>query len=220
MKYLVVIQLSSGIRNATIFGTLKKAKAHLSDVVSDFKYPIEVKWEDDENVYAKITASDWVGVRIIKTERAEYRLVRHARREKDEERRFSVYENAIDFVSNNYNGSTSAAENSLGEWMGSSNNEYIFKLYAVILDPEKSSRKVAKRFNAATSRSILFNDIEEYLEDDETQFKDINEDAEHVATVNEKEPVLFLSRIVGKVRLAGKKNICHYCNCFGCGCRN
>ena len=40
MKYLVVVQSGDGIKNATIFDTLKDAKTHLGEIESALKYPI------------------------------------------------------------------------------------------------------------------------------------------------------------------------------------
>lgn len=201
MKYLVVIQLSSGRSNATIFSTVAEAKEHLSEIASAFKYPIQVKWEDDECISAKITQSDWIMVRIIKTERAEYRLVRHARGEKDEERRFSVRKNAVNFATDNY-AKTSSIEKCLGEWTKNPNNNHSFKLYAVILEPENGSRKVVKRFDAAISQAVIFDDVTEYIDNEE------NEDegkSENVVVEKKSEP--FLTRVTKKLHLKGKRKI-------------
>lgn len=203
MKYLVIIQLSSGMKNATIFESLTEAKDHLSKIASNLKYPIEVKWEDDECISAKITQSDWIKAQIIKTERAEYRLVRHARGEKDEERRFSIRENAVNYVVDNYDGATNT-ENNLGEWTMNPKNEHSFKLYTVVLDPEKGSRKVIKRFNAATSHITIFDDIEEYIEENDIPYENKKND-DKTTTVIEKKPESAFLHILEKIHLKGNK---------------
>ena len=98
MKYLLLIQLSSGTWNAAIFDSLEEAKSQLHEIASDMKYPITIDWKGDECFLAKPTPSDWIKAQIIKAERAEYRLVKHTPGEEDEERRFFIRENAVSFV--------------------------------------------------------------------------------------------------------------------------
>ena len=86
MKYLVIIESSVGIGNATIFDTLEAAKNHLKKIASSLKYPLHTEWENDEYLIIKAAHNNWTKAYIVKTDRAEYRLVRHVRGKKDEER--------------------------------------------------------------------------------------------------------------------------------------
>ena len=81
MKYLVVIQLSSGYKNANIFDTLGAAEDCLENYAEKLKYPIKVEWSGNDGFYAEINESDWIRAKIVKTERAEYRLTFHKRGE-------------------------------------------------------------------------------------------------------------------------------------------
>lgn len=157
MKYLVLTQLESGLQNAVIFDSMTEAEAHLTVIASHFES--RIRWNGDYEFHAEIGNGDWIKVQIIKANRAEYRLVRHALKEKDEERRFSVRENAIKFVGDNYDASES--ENNLGEWIKGSKNAFTYKLYAVILDSESGSKKVIKRINATDSQHFIFSGSEE-----------------------------------------------------------
>ncbi len=195
MKYLLLIQLSSGTWNATIFDSLEEAKSQLHEIASDMKYPITIDWKGDECFLAKPTPSDWIKAQIIKAERAEYRLVKHTPGEEDEERRFFIRENAVSFVKENYD-DASPAENSLGEWTKNSKNHSIYKLYAVVLEPEKGSSKVIQRFNAATSRNFIFGSIDEIETDDKKE-----------SVVIEKKPESFLKHTSKKFNLKGRKKI-------------
>ena len=194
MKYLVVAQSGDGLKNTTIFDTLKDAKTHLGEIESALKYPIHTEWENDECLIAKITSSDWIRAYIIKTDRAEYRLVRHAQGKKDEERRFSVRDNAVKHVCQNIK--ASSLENGLGDWTKNEDAEDLYKLYAVILDSESGSHKVLKRFGAAKSLYLIKDDIDDYAEEEANREKDENE----VKTVKEKSPESILKRISSKVK--------------------
>lgn len=194
MKYLVVVQLGDGIKNATIFDTLKDAKTHLGEIESALKYPIHTEWENDECLIAEITSSDWIRAYIIKTDRAEYRLVRHAQGKKDEERRFSVRDNAVKHVCQNIK--ASSLENGLGDWTKNEDAEDLYKLCAVILDSESGSHKVLKRFGAAKSLYLIKDDIDDFAEKEANREKDENE----VKSVKEKSPESILRRISSKVK--------------------
>lgn len=201
MKYLVIIQSDDGIKNATIFDTLKDAKKHLREIESALKYPIHTEWENDECLIAKITSSDWVRAYIVKTDRAEYRLVRHIQGEKDEERRFSIRENAVKHVCQDIKASSS--ENGLGDWTKNENAECFYKLYTVVLDPESGSRKVLKRFGAAKSLYLIKDDIDEYVEEDVGDERDNDEEK----TVNEKTPESVFKRISSRIKQKHPKKI-------------
>lgn len=194
MKYLVIVQSGDGFKNATIFDTLKDAKTHLSEIESALKYPIHTEWENDECLIVKITSSDWIRAYIIKTDRAEYRLVRHVQGEKDEERRFSVRDNAVKHVCQNTK--ASSLENGLGDWTKNEDAEDLYKLYAVILDSESGSHKVLKRFGAAKSLYLIKDDIDDYAEEEADCEKDENE----VKSVKEKGSESILKRISSKVK--------------------
>ena len=201
MKYLVVVQLGDGSRNATIFDTLKYAKTHLGEIESALKYPIHTEWENDECLIAKITSSDWIRAYIIKADRAEYRLVRHIQGEKDEERRFSVRNNAVKHVCQNIK--ASSLENGLGDWTKNEGAEDLYKLYTVILDSESGSRKVLKRFGAAKSLYLIKDDIDDYAEEEADREKDEDE----VKSVKEKSQESILKRISSKVKQKHPKKV-------------
>ncbi len=201
MKYLVVVQLGDGSRNATIFDTLKDAKTHLGEIESALKYPIHTEWENDECLIAKITSSDWIRAYIIKADRAEYRLVRHIQGEKDEERRFSVRNNAVKHVCQNIK--ASSLENGLGDWTKNEGAEDLYKLYTVILDSESGSRKVLKRFGAAKSLYLIKDDIDDYAEEEADREKDEDE----VKSVKEKSQESILKRISSKVKQKHPKKV-------------
>lgn len=201
MKYLVVVQSGDGLKNATIFDTLKDAKTHLGEIESALKYPIHTEWENDECLIAKITSSDWIRAYIIKTDRAEYRLVRHAQGKKDEERRFSVRDNAVKHVCQNIK--ASSLENGLGDWTKNEDAEDLYKLYAVILDSESGSHKVLKRFGAAKSLYLIKDDIDDYAEEEADHEKDKDE----VKSVKEKSPESILKRISSKVKQKHPKKV-------------
>ena len=170
MKYLVVIQLSSGYKNANIFDTLGAAEDCLENYAEKLKYPIQVEWSGNDGFYAEINESDWIRARIVKTERAEYRLTLHKRGEKDIERRFSVRENAVKYVEGDFD-DVAKSENERGEWDRYHEKETIYRLYAVILESEKGSSKVLKRFGAAVGGRVLFSDIGGLFEE-EKEYED------------------------------------------------
>ena len=201
MKYLTVIQLGDGSKNATIFDTLKDAKTHLSEIKSALKYPIHTEWENDECLIAKITSGDWIRAYIIKTDRAEYRLVRHAQGKKDEERRFFVRNNAVKHVCQSIK--ASPIENGLGDWTENEGAENLYKLYTVILDSESGSRKVLKRFGAAKSLYLIKDYVDGYTEEEPNYEKDDDEDK----SVKEKSPESIFKRISNKVKQKHPKKI-------------
>ena len=191
MKYLVIIESSVGIGNATIFDTLEAAKNHLKKIASSLKYPLQAEWENDECLIIKAAHNNWAKSYIVKTDRAEYRLVRHVRGKKDEERRFSVRNNAIKFIAED----TAATEDDL-------KNEYLYRLYAVILEPEQGSSKVLRRFSAANSLDFIYGDTEEYTEETPA-----DENAPREAIVIEKIHEPFIERIVKKTKLNNRKKL-------------
>ena len=166
MKYLVVVQLSSGAKNATIFDTLSDAKNHLKEIEAGVKYPTTTNWEDDETLSVNITQSDQAKAYIIRTDRAEYRLVRHARGEKDEERRFFVRRNAVKYVEDTYTDASDSGKLT-GDWLGVEDGKYYLKLYAAILYPESGNKSVKKRFPSADSLSFIYDSLDVYIKDDE-----------------------------------------------------
>lgn len=201
MKYLTVIQLGDGSKNATIFDTLKDAKTHLREIKSALKYPIHTEWENDECLIARITSGDWIRIYIVKTDRAEYRLVRHAQGKKDEERRFFVRNNAVKYVCQSIK--ASSIENGLGDWTENEGAEDLYKLYTVILDSESGSCKVLKRFGAAKSLYLIKNYVDGYTEEEPNYEKD--DDGEK--SVKEKSPESTFKRISNKVKQKHPKKI-------------
>ncbi len=189
MKYLVVIQIDSDIKNATIFDSLTEAKRHLVSISLASTDPALIKWENDECLMVKTENAEWAKIFIIRTERAEYRLIRHIQGEADEERRFSFKENAIGFVAQRID--TLPIEDAYGDWTNDLTRGSIYKLYAVILDSEEGSLTVKKRFNAAESTCLLFGIIKKEETKNEKKYKSTDATIDEIAkTLNKQQKTI------------------------------
>ena len=120
MKYLALVKCQNG-ENARIFN-------HFFDALN----------------YLKKAKCNPGNSRIVAAQAAEYRLIRHISHQKDEERRFSVRENAVKFVRGKL-GALNKADSEKGQWR-SDDGETSYRIYVAILD--RNTRKTTKYINA------------------------------------------------------------------------
>lgn len=190
MKYLVIIENGSGYKNANIFDDENAAINFQKEIISYLKYPIEVRWNNRKFFVAYITDQDKVFCRILEAARAEYRLVKHAANKKDEERRFFVRQNAVDYVKKQ-RVETSREDDDNGFWLGKRPDEDSYKLYAAIL--HRSERDtVISRFESSSAIGIVSYLLGGYVDDDvfteEPKMQNESEPKRQVRVYSKKRP--------------------------------
>ncbi len=160
MKYLLAIYSKSRKPNATIFETRSSAKKAIAEIRAHLAGGAKLV-RGNGCFYVRAFGENLLKIRIIEAKRAEYRLVRHATGIKDEERRFSLRENAVNFVRDHCDDSTKH-EDRAGAWFDTEHDGYYYKLYAAVLAPETGSKAVVFRYDAATVESFTMRELGHY----------------------------------------------------------